>query len=381
MSINASIFRSTGPGQKLHVDLAGPFKTSMTKKKYLLVIVDDYCNYLKTFPLPNKQRSSKILKEYIISLETQYGYRIKCVLSDNGGEFKNTFLDSFYKQRGIRQELTTPHNPHQRGKVERHVGIIKNTLRALLNAKNVANYFWDKAAIYSTEIWNVLPRNKGGKCPKIIFENKNPRYDKFRIFGAKGYAKTSKKLKMNVKNEKVLFLGFPENSAGFLVFNLLKKKLQIVRDVVLDELNVVQQDLENFEQRRTIMKTKELNKGISKNNYPDSEDEAFGIDDSDSNEGDDSPNESISNSDDNKSNDTEQNTNDSNQAQFQEKTFEIDKSNIIEGYRSRKTLRKLTNRFFNAMKQLSPPKNFFQIKHRPDKEKWTAAYSKELNSL
>ena len=53
-------------------------------------------------------------------------------------------LDSSYRYRVIPQEVTTPYIPHQRGKVEQHIGTIKDTLRALSNAGNVAPYFGTK---------------------------------------------------------------------------------------------------------------------------------------------------------------------------------------------------------------------------------------------
>ena len=172
-------------------------------------------------------------------MKRQYGYKLKVLLSDNGGEFKNSKIEAYCQRKGIRQEFTTPHEAHQRGKIERHVGTIKQTIRSLLFQNKVPVRFWDKAALYGCAIWNAVPRKSAAESPMQIFCKKQPRYDKFRIFGAKGYAKIHKKLSVRLKNPRILFLGFPPDTAGFLVFNLESKKLQIVRDIALDELHVI----------------------------------------------------------------------------------------------------------------------------------------------
>ena len=69
--------------------------------------------------------------------------------------------------------------------------------------------------------------------------------------------------------------------------------------------------------------------------------------------------------------------------------FEINKNNIIQGPRKRQRIniiskakwKHLRRQFIKQIKTIAPPKNFFQIKYREDKNDWIAAYNKEINNL
>ena len=52
-------------------------------------------------------------------VENQTGRKLKCLRTDNGGEFKSDEFVKFYRERGIRREYTAPYSPEQNGIAER----------------------------------------------------------------------------------------------------------------------------------------------------------------------------------------------------------------------------------------------------------------------
>ncbi|KAI3770838.1 hypothetical protein L6452_01983 [Arctium lappa] len=74
----------------LHVDLGGPMKTkSIGKKRYVLVVVDDYSRYTWVKFLMSKDETPDILINLIKTIQTNKQKAVKVVRSDNGTEFKN----------------------------------------------------------------------------------------------------------------------------------------------------------------------------------------------------------------------------------------------------------------------------------------------------
>jgi transposase InsO family protein len=52
-------------------------------------------------------------------VENQKDRKLKCLQSDNGGEYKSDEFVNFCRERGIRQEFKAPYSPEQNEVVER----------------------------------------------------------------------------------------------------------------------------------------------------------------------------------------------------------------------------------------------------------------------
>ena len=52
-------------------------------------------------------------------VKNQSSRKMKCLRTDNGGEFKSKEFVKFFQQRGIRHEYTTPYSPEHNGIAER----------------------------------------------------------------------------------------------------------------------------------------------------------------------------------------------------------------------------------------------------------------------
>ena len=52
-------------------------------------------------------------------VENQFGQKMKCLRTNNGGEFKSKEFVKFCRERGIQREYTAPYSPEQNGIAER----------------------------------------------------------------------------------------------------------------------------------------------------------------------------------------------------------------------------------------------------------------------
>ncbi len=115
-----NIMTSTRPLELLHMDLFGPVAyISIGGNKFGFVIVDDFSRFTWVYFLHDKSEAQDVFKRFAKQAQNLYDLTIKKVRSDNGGEFKNTQVEEFLNEEGIKHEFSAPYDPPQNGIVER----------------------------------------------------------------------------------------------------------------------------------------------------------------------------------------------------------------------------------------------------------------------
>ncbi|GJY53055.1 putative ribonuclease H-like domain-containing protein [Tanacetum coccineum] len=92
---------------------------SINRKRYILVIVDDYSRYTWTLFLRSKDETPEVLKDFLMMIQTNLQALLISVRTDRGTEFLNKTLNAFFKEEGIEHQISTPRTPEQNGIVER----------------------------------------------------------------------------------------------------------------------------------------------------------------------------------------------------------------------------------------------------------------------
>ena len=104
----------TAPLQLIHIDLFGPVNVmSLSKKKYALVMVDDFSRYTWVKFLHSKDEAPQIIIDHLTKTQNNAQANVVAVRSDNGTEFKNALLKNFCVENGITQEFSAPRTPQQ----------------------------------------------------------------------------------------------------------------------------------------------------------------------------------------------------------------------------------------------------------------------------
>ncbi|XP_063948076.1 uncharacterized protein LOC135152172 [Daucus carota subsp. sativus] len=134
------------PYHLLPVDLFKPVNVmSIAKKRYTLVIVDEYTRYTWVYFLHSKDETSSLLVEHVKQLDKISKDAVKIIRSDNGTEFKNSKMEEFCKINGIKKEFSVPGTPQQNGVVERKNRILIEAARTMLEEAKLPTYFWAEA--------------------------------------------------------------------------------------------------------------------------------------------------------------------------------------------------------------------------------------------
>jgi transposase InsO family protein len=78
-------------------------------------------------------------------VENQTGMKIKVLRSDIGGEYTSNDFKDFWKEVGIKRELTVLYNSQQNGVAKRKNQSIIGSTRAMIHDQELSMFLWMKA--------------------------------------------------------------------------------------------------------------------------------------------------------------------------------------------------------------------------------------------
>ncbi|GBM88941.1 Retrovirus-related Pol polyprotein from transposon TNT 1-94 [Araneus ventricosus] len=163
---NIDVIQSSEILELIHADLCGPIKPeSYGGAKYFMVLVDDFSGMYFTYFLKNKNEVFDIFSQFKTKYENLTDKRIKKLRTDNGLEFVNEQLDTYFANSGIFHEKTIPYNSESNDKAERVNRILLERARSLLYESELPLKFWAEAINFNTQVSNVTPRKGKDKIP------------------------------------------------------------------------------------------------------------------------------------------------------------------------------------------------------------------------
>jgi transposase InsO family protein len=95
--------------------------------------------------LQDKSQTQDTLKGFLKRAQNEFELRIKKIRSDNGTEFKNSQIEGFLEEEGIKHELSSPYTPQQNGVVERKNKTLLDMARTMLDEYKTLDRFWAEA--------------------------------------------------------------------------------------------------------------------------------------------------------------------------------------------------------------------------------------------
>ncbi|MCO5595417.1 hypothetical protein L7F22_049459 [Adiantum nelumboides] len=100
---------------------------------YFVTFIDDASKKVWAYPICKKDMVFDVFKQWVALVENQTGCKLKCLHTDNGGEFMSHALNNLCVEKGIRHELSAPYTPPQNGVAEHMNKIIQEKRRNMLS--------------------------------------------------------------------------------------------------------------------------------------------------------------------------------------------------------------------------------------------------------
>nr|AAK70631.1 Putative copia-type pol polyprotein [Oryza sativa Japonica Group]AAM47283.1 Putative copia-type pol polyprotein [Oryza sativa Japonica Group] len=157
-----------------------------------------------------------------------------------GGEFKNTQVEEFLDEEGIKHEFSAPYGPPQNGIVERKNRTLIEAARAMLDEYKTSDVFWAEAVSTACHAINRLYLHKILKKTSYeLLSGKKPNVSYFCVFGSKYFilSKRPRSSKFSSKVDEGFLLGYESNAHAYCVFNRTSGIVEVTRDVTFDESN------------------------------------------------------------------------------------------------------------------------------------------------
>jgi transposase InsO family protein len=178
-----------------------------------------------------KSQIEETLKRFLRRAQNEFGLRVKKIRSDNGIEFKNTQIEGFLKEEGIKHEFSSPYTPQQNIVVERKNRTLMDMARTMLDEYKTTDRFWAEAiktACYSINrlyLHRILK-----KTSYELLTGKKPNVSYFRVFGSKCFIL----IKRGRNSKFASKLGYDSNTRAYRVFNKSIGLVEVSCDIVFN---------------------------------------------------------------------------------------------------------------------------------------------------
>ena len=235
----ASTYRASNGLELVHDDLCGQITPPTPGgKSYFVLHVDDHSRFMWLELLSTKDEALNYFKKFKVAAEVDSGCRLKAFRTDRGGEFNSRAFTMYCEENGIRRNTTTAYTPQQNGVIERRNQSVVETARCLLKCMNVPGRFWGEAVKTAVYLLNRSPtKSLNGQTPFEAWYGRKPSVRHLRTFGCLAYAKRIGPgvTKLSDQSTPGVFLGYEPGTKGYRIYDPVRDKLIISRDVQFDE--------------------------------------------------------------------------------------------------------------------------------------------------
>ncbi|KAJ9537943.1 hypothetical protein OSB04_030676 [Centaurea solstitialis] len=211
------------PLDMLHMDLCGPMRVeSLARKKYMLVLVDEFSRYTWLEFLRAKSDAADLIIAFIKRIQVLLGRQVKKLRSNNGTKFRNVKLQSFLEEVGITHHFSVVRTPQQNGVVERKNRTLVEAARSMMAHSGVPLSLWAEAVSTACFTQNkTLIVKRTGKTAYEMVNKRKPDIKYFKVFGCICYLLNNREDlgKFDAKSDESIFIGYSLNSATCRVYN------------------------------------------------------------------------------------------------------------------------------------------------------------------
>jgi hypothetical protein len=155
----STLTKAKAPGERLFLDILGPFSDSLNSNQYWLCIVDDNTRFCWYSLLPRKSGIQHVPPESLVVANKAAGKPCKFLRCDNAGE-NEAYVQKVCAEHGITLEMTAPNTPQMNGVVERSFATCKARAFATMYCARFTlesqGLLWPEAINTMTKLGNTL---------------------------------------------------------------------------------------------------------------------------------------------------------------------------------------------------------------------------------
>ena len=223
----------------VHTDVWGPAQvSSLGGSRYYVTFIDDATRKTWIYCIKNKSDVFDTFKKWKALVEIETGRKLKCLRSDNGGEYCSKEFDRYCSEHGIHREKTVPRTPQENGVSERMNRTIMECARCMRLHAGLPLQFWVDAVDTVVYLINRGPSSSlDGGVPEEAWIGKKVNYSILKPFGCEAFVHIDKenRTKLEAKSKKCTFIGYGVNDFGYRLYDYENHKIIRSIDVIFNE--------------------------------------------------------------------------------------------------------------------------------------------------
>jgi hypothetical protein len=224
-------------GERLYLDISGPYKKTVKGSQFWILIVDDKTRKAWSFFVPRKSLIKQVTND-LVKLLKGASVVVKYLRCDNAGENVKG-LGEVCTEHGIQLELTAPHTPQTNGVVERKFVTLRDRAQAMMLGARLDDEhqgrLWAEAVYTATRLHNAVPNSINKISPDQMWYGESQRIlDHLVTWGRIGFVKDRGSVKkLDAKSTKMVCMGYSADHAGdvYRMYNPETKRIIDTRDV------------------------------------------------------------------------------------------------------------------------------------------------------
>ncbi|KAL2231966.1 UNVERIFIED_CONTAM: Retrovirus-related Pol polyprotein from transposon TNT 1-94 [Sesamum indicum] len=221
----------------VHTDLWGPAPvSSLGGSTYYMTFVDDSTRKVWVYFLKRKSDAFDTFRRWRALVENETGLQVKCLKSDNGGEYSSEGIKNYCADHGIRMQKTIPRTPQQNGVAERMNRTLNERARCMRLKSGLPKMFWADAVNTAAFLINrgpSVPLNN--RIPEEVWSGKKVDLSFLRTFGCSAYILNDDRTKLDAKSIKCTFIGYGTDEFGYRFWDDQNRKIIRSMNVIFNE--------------------------------------------------------------------------------------------------------------------------------------------------
>jgi len=141
----------------IHSDVWQALVVSLGGARYFVSFIDDFSRRCWVYSIRRKADVPAVFKTFKARVELESEKKIKCLRTDNGGEYTSDEFDNFCQHEGIKRQFTMTYTPQQNGVAERMNKTLLERTRVMLKAAGLGKSFWAEAVNTACYVINRSP--------------------------------------------------------------------------------------------------------------------------------------------------------------------------------------------------------------------------------
>ncbi|GKE14534.1 putative RNA-directed DNA polymerase, partial [Tanacetum coccineum] len=191
----------------VHTDVYGPTSVaSIGESRYYVTFIDDSNKKVCVYFLKNKSKVFNTFKKWKAAVENETNLRVKCLKSDNGGEYSSQEFIKYCAKNAIRMLKTVLKIPQQNSVAERMNQTLNERAKSMRLHAGLPKMFWEDLVTMAAYLINCGPSVKDVASDKL-----------------------------DSKSVKCIFIGYGSDEMGYHFWDSKSHKVVRSRDVTFNE--------------------------------------------------------------------------------------------------------------------------------------------------